>query len=117
MKTPKPGSILIGTTRPVELRDWYSKLLAVGHGDKGVFDLDGFLLIIDERGDVGGKNNDPGRSILNFHVDDFEAVEAQLRTAGVEWLIPVEDRPGGRFGLVADPDGNHLQFIQLKQDG
>ncbi|GAB3757915.1 VOC family protein [Microlunatus parietis] len=113
MKTPKPGSILIGTSRPEELRSWYSTLLSVDHGGKGVFDLDGFLLIVDERDDVTGTNNDPGRSILNFHVDDFDAVEAHLKTVGVEWQLPVEDRPGGRFGLVTDPDGNHLQFIQL----
>lgn len=114
MKTPKPGSILIGTTRPEELRSWYGALLSVEPGENGVFDLDGFLLIVDGRDDVSAENNEPGRSILNFHVDDFGAVESHLKTAGVEWLIPVEDRPGGRFGLIADPDGNHVQFIQLK---
>ncbi|WP_425567834.1 hypothetical protein [Nonomuraea dietziae] len=47
--------------------------------------------------------------ILNAHVDDFDAVEAQLRAAGVEWLVPVADRPSGRFGTFADPDGNYLR--------
>ncbi|MCA2230226.1 VOC family protein [Nonomuraea aurantiaca] len=49
--------------------------------------------------------------ILNFH-----AVEAQLQAAGVEWLIPVADHPGGRIGMFVDPDGNHLQIIQLNPD-
>jgi predicted enzyme related to lactoylglutathione lyase len=52
--------------------------------------------------------------ILNFHVDDFDAVEAQLRAAGVDWFVPVADRPSGRFGTFADPDGNYLQIIQFK---
>jgi predicted enzyme related to lactoylglutathione lyase len=53
--------------------------------------------------------------ILNFHVDDFDAVEAQLQAAGVDWLTPVADRPSGRFGTFADPDGNYLQIIQFRQ--
>ncbi|WP_372453058.1 VOC family protein [Actinomadura parmotrematis] len=51
--------------------------------------------------------------ILNFHVDDFDAVEARLRTAGVDWLVPPEDRSSGRFGTFADPDGTYLQIIQF----
>jgi uncharacterized glyoxalase superfamily protein PhnB len=114
--TPKPGSVLLGTTRPAELRDWYRKALAPGHEGDGPIDLGGFLLVIEQRDDVDAKNNEPGRMILNFHVDDFDAVEAQLRAAGVDWLTPVADRPGGRFGTFADPDGNYLQIIQLNQD-
>lgn len=40
--------------------------------------------------------------VLNFHVNDFDAIEAQLRSAGVEWLVPVADRPAGRFGSFVD---------------
>lgn len=115
MTTPRPGSILLGTTRPAELREWYIKALAPGHQGEGPIDLGGFLLVIDGRDDVEVKNNEPGRMILNFHVDDFDAVEAQLRAAGVEWLVPAEDRPSGRFGTFADPDGNYLQIIQFNQ--
>lgn len=115
MITPKPGSILLGTTRPAELRDWYRGALAPGHEGDGPIDLGGFLLVIDQRDDVDTKNNEPGRMILNFHVDDFDAVEAQLRAAGVDWVVPVADRPAGRFGTFADPDGNYLQIIQFKQ--
>jgi NAD(P)-dependent dehydrogenase (short-subunit alcohol dehydrogenase family) len=112
--TPTPGSILLGTTRPAELRDWYRKALAPGHEGDGPIDLGGFLLVIEQRDDVEAKNNEPGRMILNFHVDDFDAVAAQLRAADVDWLVPVSDRPGGIFGTFVDPDGNYLQIIQLK---
>lgn len=115
MITLEPGSILLGTTQPTELRDWYRKALAPGHEGDGPFDLGGLLLVIDGRDDVGAKNSEPGRMIINFHVDDFDAVEAQLRAAGVKWVSPVEDRPLGRFGTFADPDGNYLQIIQFKQ--
>jgi catechol 2,3-dioxygenase-like lactoylglutathione lyase family enzyme len=115
MTTPKPGSILLGSARPAELREWYRKTFAPGHEGEGPIDLGGFRLAIEHRLDVATKNNEPGRMILNFHVDDFDAAEAQLRAAGVEWLVPAEDRPVGRFATFADPDGNYLQIIQFNR--
>ncbi len=116
MTTPKMGSILLGTTRPDEMRDWYRKALAPEHEGDGPLDFGGLLLVIDQRDDVEDKNNEPTRMILNFHVDDFDAVEAQLRAAGVNWLVPAEDRPSGRFGTFVDPDGNYLQIIKFATD-
>jgi len=115
MTTLKPGSMLLGTTRPAELRAWYIKALAPEFTGEGAIDLGGFLLVIDGRDDVEAKNNEPGRTIINFHVDDFDAVEAQLNAAGVEW-IAVEDREKGKFGTFADPDGNYLQIIEWKKE-
>ncbi|GAA2743092.1 MULTISPECIES: VOC family protein [Kitasatospora] len=115
MITPKLSSMLLGTTKPEELREWYRKALAPEYQGEGPIDLGGFLLVIEKRDDVEAKNNEPGRMIINFHVDDFDAVEAQLKAAGVEWLLPVADRPSGRFGTFADPDGNYLQIIQFNK--
>jgi len=95
MTTLKPGSMLLGTTRPAEMRAWYVKALAPEFTGEGAIDLGGFLLII------------------NFHVEDFDAMEAQLNAAGVQW-ISIEDREKGKFGTFADPDGNYLQIIQWK---
>ncbi|MEW9554843.1 VOC family protein [Nonomuraea sp. NPDC050783] len=115
MTTLKPGSMLLGTTRPAELRAWYAKTLAPESTGDGAIDLGGFLLVIDGRDDVAAKNGEPGRAIVNFHVDDFDAVRARLDAAGVEW-VSVEDREKGRFGTFADPDGNYLQIIEWKKD-
>jgi len=114
MISPKPGSILLGTTQPAQLRDWYCKALAPDDAGSGPINLGGFLLVIEQRDDIDETNSQPGRMILNFHVDDFDALEAQLQAAGVEWLVPVSDRPSGRFGTFADPDGNCLQIIQFR---
>ncbi|XVV00452.1 VOC family protein [Actinosynnema sp. CA-248983] len=115
MPVLKPGSMLLGTTRPAELRAWYVKALAPGSPDEGPVDLGGFLLVIDGRDDVEPKNGEPGRVIMNFHVDDFTEAEAQLNAAGTEW-IAVEDRERGKFGTFTDPDGNYLQVIEWKKD-
>jgi hypothetical protein len=115
MTTSKLGSLLLGTTRPAELRAWYRAALRPDHQGDGPIDVGGFLLVIEGRDDVGDVNPEPGRMVLNIHVDDIDAIEAQLRRAGVEWLVPVEERPSGRFGTFVDPDGNYLQVIQFAQ--
>ncbi|MGH3681438.1 MAG: VOC family protein [Natronosporangium sp.] len=102
MTTLKPGSMLLGTTRHAELRAWYIKALAPEFTGEGAIDLGGILLVIDGRDDVEAKNDEPGRTIINFHIDDFEAVEAQLNSAGVEW-ISVADRAKGKFGTSRRP--------------
>lgn len=115
MTTLKPTSMLLGTTRPAELRAWYIKALAPEFTGEGAIDLGGFLLVIDGREDVEAKNAEPGRTIINFDVADFDAVQDRLTAAGVEW-VSVEDRAKGRFGTFADPDGNYLQIIEWKRD-
>ena len=49
MATLKPTSMLLGTTRPAELRAWYIKALAPESTGEGAIDLGGFLLVIDGR--------------------------------------------------------------------
>ncbi|GAB3865611.1 hypothetical protein [Dactylosporangium cerinum] len=100
MTTLKPGSMLLGTTRPAELRAWYIKALAPEFTGEGAIDLGGFLLVIDGRDDVEAKNNEPGRTIINFHVDDFDAVEAQLNAPA--WSGS-RSRTGRRAGSARSP--------------
>lgn len=115
MPTMPAGSILLGSTRADDLRDWYLKVLAPDHPGDSPIKLGDLILVIEGRDDVSDTNPEPGRSILNFHVDDFARYEAQLNAAGVEWIAEATDRPGGRFATFADPDGNYLQIIQFIQ--
>ena len=112
---PRLGSLLLGTNQPSELREWYRRVLAPDQTGDGPIDLGGFLLVIQPRDDIAPKNDEPGRVVLNFHVDDFAAVEARLRAAGVEWIAPAEERASGWFATFADPDGNYLQIIKFHQ--
>ena len=107
------NSILLGSRQPEVLEEWYRKVLAPDHDGDGPIFLGDLMLVIDGRDDVAPSTAEPGRVILNFHVDDLDAVEGQLQAAGVQWLTPAEDRPAGRFGTFCDPDGNYLQVIQF----
>ncbi|MBF6300159.1 VOC family protein [Nocardia amamiensis] len=119
MTTPTIGSLLLSSTDPTRLRDWYATAFALKvdrtPGDPGydVLDFGGFYVLIDSRADVGDKNPEPGRMILNVDVDDARAVVDRIDDLGGRWLAELEDRDGSLFAAAIDPDGNYLQLIQL----
>ena len=122
MSTPALGSILLGTADPDRLRDWYAAALAPGDSGGGFTEVTPTMfagtfgdtsLLIDGRNDVADKNPEPGRVVLNFHVDDARAVAEHLNSLGVRWLVELEEREGGLFGTLVDPDGNYVQIIEL----
>jgi hypothetical protein len=124
MATPALGSILLGTTNPHRLRDWYAAALAPGDGGEAFTEVTPTMfagtfgdtsVLIDGRNDVADRNPDPGRVILNFHVDDARATADHLNALGVTWLVELEERGGGLFGTLVDPDGNYVQIIELKE--
>jgi predicted enzyme related to lactoylglutathione lyase len=124
MATPNLGSILLGTTDPRRLRDWYATALTPDRAGEGftevsptmfAFTFGDTALMIDGRTDVADKNPEPGRVILNFHVDDARATAAHLNDVGVTWLVELEEREGGLFGTLIDPDGNYIQIIQMQE--
>jgi Glyoxalase-like domain len=116
MKIPTLGSILLGSTDPARLHAWYQAALAPEHSPDGFMIFGGISVLIDSRNDIGDTNREPGRVILNFHVDDARATAAHLNTLGVSWLVELEARDDGLFGTLIDPDGNYIQIIQFTEE-
>jgi predicted enzyme related to lactoylglutathione lyase len=52
--------------------------------------------------------------MLNFQVDDLDAVLDHLKAEGVEVLPKREDSDFGRFGWFTDPEGNRVELWQPK---
>ena len=50
--------------------------------------------------------------MINFRVDDLDAMVDQLRGAGETVDVHAERYPNGRFGWAFDPDGNKLELWQ-----
>ena len=50
--------------------------------------------------------------MLNFRVDDLDAMVAQLRDAGETVSVHPERYPNGRFAELRDPEGNGIQLWQ-----
>jgi predicted enzyme related to lactoylglutathione lyase len=113
MRTPPLGSILLASTDPDRLRAFYERAFGV------VADADGFLrlgpvgVLVDRRDDVADRCVEPGRVILNLHVDDARATVAHLDAIGVTWLAELELRGDVWFATLVDPDGNCVQVIEL----
>jgi predicted enzyme related to lactoylglutathione lyase len=113
-------SMLLSSTDPERLRAWYSAALRpqqeANVGGYHMLKFGDFHLMIDSRSDIGAKNPEPGRIILNFDVDDARSIAGRLDELGSSWLAPLEDRDGSLFGTVVDPDGNYVQIIQLSEE-
>lgn len=61
---------------------------------------------------------DPGRQwMINFRVDDLDAMVAQLTAAGIDVLTKAEwDVPGiGRFARLHDPEGHPIELWEPAQ--
>ncbi len=50
--------------------------------------------------------------MLNFQVDDLDALLAQLRADGVAVDERVDDSEFGRFGWITDPEGHRVELWQ-----
>ena len=50
--------------------------------------------------------------MINYRVDDLDAMLAQLRAAGVTVDEKVDDNDFGRFGWATDPEGNRFELWQ-----
>jgi uncharacterized glyoxalase superfamily protein PhnB len=56
-------------------------------------------------------------AIIEFEVDDVDAVRTRLRDASVDYAMPPTDMPwGNRSMLLRDPDGNLVNvFARIKR--
>ena len=52
--------------------------------------------------------------MVNFRVQDLDAMVEQLRAAGIEVAIDSEVYPNGRFARLRDPEGNPIELWEPK---
>ncbi len=53
--------------------------------------------------------------MINYAVDDMEALLARLSAKGVTILKRVDDDPNGRFAWILDPEGNKIELWEPKR--
>ena len=103
--------IVLGSRAPGRLAAWYRQVLGLGDGDAVVM-AGGVKLSFTSDVDIGPTTAEPDRLVLNFVVEDIEAVEARLVAMEAVWVRELERAPWGIIGTVLDPDGNYVQIIE-----
>jgi len=53
--------------------------------------------------------------MIDYAVDDMDAVIARLRAKGVEVLKREDNDPNGRFAWILDPEGNKVELWEPKR--
>lgn len=55
--------------------------------------------------------------MINYRVDDLDALVAQLQAGGVELVGGPDQHENGKFAWIMDPDGNKLELWQPMSEG
>ena len=120
------GGIFFKSENPQKLYEWYEKHLGIkrdAHGQGASFEW---------RELRQGDGNEPGAKALtawsifprsskyfgaskadfmvNYRVDNLDALLAELKEGGVEVDPHREDYEYGRFAWIVDPDGNRIEL-------
>ena len=94
--------------RPLFTADWYVHLQSQADADINLAILDADHDTIPE----AGRSKVAAGLLLNFAVEDVDAVHAQVQQAGLPILLPLRDEPfGQRHFITVDPNGVMLDII------
>jgi len=111
------GGVFLKAQDPQKLSEWYAAHLGIPSQDGGSLAFDGpestgmtvfahFPMSTNYFGD-GDRH-----FMINFRVDDLDALLAKLTKAGVRIDPKREDHPYGRFAWIWDPEGNRVELWQ-----
>jgi predicted enzyme related to lactoylglutathione lyase len=85
---------------PVDSGQTYGMMISAGSGEPTVWSA--------FPADTGYFGPGPATFMINYRVNNLDAMLGQLRAAGVK----VEDYPYGRFGWASDPEGKRLELCE-----
>jgi uncharacterized protein YhfF/predicted enzyme related to lactoylglutathione lyase len=116
------GGIFMSARDPRALRDWYKLHLGIDVQDWGgtAFtwaDSAGNAMkgtTVWSIGPADGKHFSPSKAtfMVNYRVEDLDALLKALRAEGCNVLEKVDDSEYGKFGWVIDPEGNKVELWQ-----
>ena len=114
------GGIFFKARDPRQLANWYAQHLGLPVAEYGAaaFQWDdpaeagreaySIWSLFPQDSEYFGTSTAP--FMVNFRVDDLDALLAQLRQAGVPVDERVEESEFGRFGWIMDPEGNRVEL-------
>ena len=109
------GGVFFKARDPKALAQWYARHLGIElHPafDGAVFAGAGATVWSVFAADSDYFGSAAQRHMVNYRVDDLDAMLARLRAAGVAVDDRVEEGEQGRFGWATDPEGNRFELWQ-----
>lgn len=116
------GGLFFRATDPAALARWYLDKLGIDpvpadYGQKPWTQEAGPTAFAPFPKDtVFGKNKDQSW-MIDFRVNDLDAMVAQLRASGEHVKVDPTVYPNGRFARLHDPEGNPIELWEPKKGG
>lgn len=114
------GGVFFKTKDPEKLSAWYQKHLGFPSSEEGhaVFpwheqedpEKSGYTVWSPFPQDTTYFDPSSAPFMINYRVEDLDAVLAALRSEGVEVDDKVEEHEYGRFGWITDPEGRRIEL-------
>jgi hypothetical protein len=109
------GGVFRKARDPVALAAWYAAHLGIPAAEPGSLVFDGpesagMTVFAQFPLDTHYFGDGPQAAMVNFRVDDLDALLAQLEAAGVRIDPKREDFPYGRFAWIWDLEGNRVEL-------
>ena len=110
------GGIFVRGRSSEKLRAWYAEHLGIDVQAWGGWQFDWSAggsttwAVFDAESEYFG--NPEQAFMINFRVDDLDAMLAQLRGSGVHVVGEIEEHDHGRFGWAYDGEGNRFELWQ-----
>ncbi|WP_170422608.1 VOC family protein [Ruegeria arenilitoris] len=111
------GGVFFRARNPEALSAWYETHLGVNHYDPVPWkQQEGYTVFapFDQNTEYFGRAEQ--QWMINFRVDDLDAMTAQLEAAGIKVETNAEwDSEVGKFARIHDPEGNPIELWQSNQ--
>jgi predicted enzyme related to lactoylglutathione lyase len=116
------GGIFLKARDPQALARWYATHLGIPGQEGGSLAFDGpesagMTVFAHFPLDTRYFGDGPQQAMVNFRVDDLDALLAQLTASGVRIDPKREDYFYGRFAWIWDPEGNRVELWQPLPSG
>jgi predicted enzyme related to lactoylglutathione lyase len=112
------NSVMIGSEDPKRLVEYYTKIFGAPMGAEDVYTwwqigTGGFTVALHDQ--VKGKNDQPGRIIINIESADVPGDSEKFKAAGAT-VVQEPYQPGGEasemwVSTFSDPDDNYFQLV------
>lgn len=119
------GGVFFKSADPKAMNEWYKKNLGIPTSDWGA----AFDWRHDDDPEKKGttawstfpeatKHFSPSEKpfMINYIVDDIEALVEELKKDGVTVLDEIEDSDYGKFVHILDPEGNKIELWEAKEE-